>query len=185
MKKIEYNEDVFVIEEFLSNQECKNLIAIAEEIGFEEAKVQVEKGVETLMKSIRNNERILYKNEQLAFELFEKSKDFLVKETENGTLLNLNEMFRFYKYNQGQRFKMHRDGNYVRNECEISYYTFMIYLNDNYEGGETEFQNLFSIIPKQGDLLVFHHPIKHEGKALISDIKYVLRSDVMYKLNRN
>ena len=183
MRKIIYNSDVFVIESFLSNKECEDLIVIAENIGFEEAKVQNGEGSQTMMKSIRNNDRILYKNEQLATNLFNKSKQFLLQERDNVILLDLNEMLRFYKYNSGQRFKMHRDGSYNRNESESSLYTFMIYLNDNFEGGETEFQNLFTIKPKQGDLLVFYHPLKHEGKVLISGTKYVLRSDVMYKLN--
>jgi prolyl 4-hydroxylase len=78
---------------------------------------------------------------------------------------------------------MHRDGSYKRNETEKSFFTFLIYLNDDFEGGETEFQDLFTIKPKTGDLLVFYHPYKHEGKLLVSGYKYALRSDVMYRLN--
>jgi hypothetical protein len=54
-------------------------------------------------------------------------------------------MFRVYKYLPGQQFKMHRDGSYERNENEKSFYTFLIYLNDDFEGGETEFENLFTV----------------------------------------
>ena len=89
-------------------------------------------------------------------------------------------MFRIYKYSPGQRFKMHRDGSYIRNEHEKSFYTFLIYLNDDFEGGETEFEGLFTVAPKKGSALVFHHPLRHEGKTLISGLKYVLRTDIMY-----
>jgi len=89
-------------------------------------------------------------------------------------------MFRIYKYSSGQRFKMHRDGSYIRNENEKSFYTFLIYLNDDFEGGETEFENLFTVAPKKGSALVFYHPLRHEGKTLISGLKYVLRTDIMY-----
>ena len=43
----------------MTRQECENLIYRSEKIGFEEAKVQVGQGVESLLKNIRNNERIL------------------------------------------------------------------------------------------------------------------------------
>ena len=111
-----------------------------------------------------------------------KLQQFLPLEKENYNSIGLNEMFRFYRYTTGQRFKMHRDGSFKRNEIERSFYTFMIYLNDDFEGGETEFQNLFTITPKQGSLLIFYHPLKHESKIITSGVKYVLRSDIMYQL---
>ena len=58
----------------------------------------------------------------------------------------------------------------------------MIYLNDNYVGGETTF-NEISILPKQGKALIFQHDLEHEGSSVIQGIKYVLRTDIMYKLN--
>jgi len=77
---------------------------------------------------------------------------------------------------------MHRDGSYKRSESEFSYYTFLIYLNEIYEGGETKFASGEIITPKTGTVLIFEHSQRHEGTALISGIKYVLRSDIMYKL---
>ncbi|STD12559.1 Uncharacterised protein [Chryseobacterium carnipullorum] len=56
----------------------------------------------------------------------------------------------------------------------------MVYLNDDFEGGETEFENLFTVAPKKGSAMVFYHPLRHEGKILISGKKYVLRTDVIY-----
>lgn len=91
-----------------------------------------------------------------------------------------NEMFRIYKYAEEQQFKMHRDGSYIRNENEKRFFTFLIYLNDNFEGGETEFENLFTVAPKKGNALVFYYSLRHEGKTLLSGLKYVLRTDVMY-----
>lgn len=64
--------------------------------------------------------------------------------------VGLNEL----KYQVGQEFKRHRDQSYIRNDIEASYFTFMIYLNDNYEGGETTFNNL-TVEPKQGTALIF------------------------------
>lgn len=36
-----------------------------------------------------------------------------------------------------------------------SFYTFMIYLNDDFEGGETEFENLLTVTPEKGTALIF------------------------------
>jgi prolyl 4-hydroxylase len=182
MKKITYQEDVFVIEDFLTHEECNGLITIAEQIGFEEAKVQVGAGAQAMLKGVRNNERILYKNQELAQQLWEQAKPYMPFNMGKYEACGLNELFRFYKYNPGQRFKMHRDGSYERNETECSFYTFLLYLNDGFEGGETAFENGCTVNPKKGSLLVFHHPLRHEGKILISGIKYALRTDVMYKL---
>ena len=56
-------------------------------------------------------------------------------------------LFRIYKYTEGQRFKMHRDGSYERNAKECSFYSFLIYLNEGYLGGETYFENGINIVP--------------------------------------
>ena len=57
----------------------------------------------------------------------------------------------------------------------------MIYLNDDYEGGETKF-NMTSVKGRKGMALVFLHSLPHEGAEVKSGIKYVLRTDIMYRL---
>jgi hypothetical protein len=57
----------------------------------------------------------------------------------------------------------------------------MIYLNDNFKGGETRF-NDFVVAPKKGSALVFYHYLEHEGAEVIEGIKYVLRTDIMFRL---
>ena len=61
----------------------------------------------------------------------------------------------------------------------------MVYLNDDYTGGETKFYHgrgapRLSVRPEQGMALVFVHRQLHEGAAVITRRKYVLRTDVMY-----
>lgn len=182
MNSIKYHPEIFVIENFITDQECDDLISTADRIGFEEAKVQVGGGQQSMLKSVRNNERILYTSNELADLYWQRVQPFVVQEIGNYVACGLNEMFRFYKYAPGQRFKMHRDGSFERNANECSFYTFLLYLNDDFEGGETEFQNIITINPKKGSLLLFHHPLKHEGKVLLKGNKYAIRSDVMYRL---
>lgn len=181
MKRIDYHKEIYVIEDFLSREECDELMGIADNIGFEEAKVQVGGNQQSMLKGVRNNERILYFNQELADQLYQRALPWIAPQMGIYAPIGLNEQFRFYKYSPGQRFKMHRDGSYERNENECSFYTFLIYLNDDFEGGATEFQDICTISPKQGSLLIFHHPLRHEGKILISGNKYALRSDVMYR----
>ena len=44
----------------------------------------------------------------------------------------------FYKYNIGEYFKEHYDGDKIDGNKK-SFFTLLIYLNDDFEGGETNF----------------------------------------------
>jgi len=72
----------------------------------------------------------------------------------------------------------------------------MVYLNDDFEGGRTEFNlrrhggvlnddPLLVVTPRTGTLLVFTHPILHQGAEVTKGRKYVLRSDVMFRFVRS
>ena len=86
-----------------------------------------------------------------------------------------------FRYEPGQLFKKHIDESFIRNELEASYFTFMIYLNDDYEGGETKFDTV-EIKAKSGRGLIFLHSLLHEGAEVTKGKKYVLRTDIMYRL---
>ncbi len=70
---------------------------------------------------------------------------------------------------------------------EISLITVLIYLNDDYEGGNTKFliddknENDISITPKIGLICLMDQNILHEVPKLISGVKYVIRTELMYK----
>jgi len=81
-------------------------------------------------------------------------------------------------------FRKHRDISFIRNPRECSYYTFMVYLNDNFKGGSTKFDN-YEILPQQGKCLLFYHPIEHEGSVIENGVKYILRSDIMFRFSKN
>ena len=183
MKKIELHPQIFIIEDFLTVKECSNYIERAELQTFEEAKVNMQ-GHQVMNKMVRNNDRVLFFDENLAKDLWLKLQGFVPSSIGSSIAIGLNEMFRIYRYEAGQRFKMHRDGSYERNDKEFSVLSFLIYLNDDFEGGETEFRKIATVKPETGMALIFHHPVRHEGKEIISGVKYVLRTDVMYKLDK-
>ncbi len=180
MKKIALHEEAFLIEDFLSAEESENYLSTYKAIEFEEAKINIG-GEQVMSKGIRNNDRYLFFDESLAIDFWNRMRVFTPEKVGFYKSIGLNEMFRVYKYAKGQRFKMHRDGSYKRNLNEESMYSFLIYLNDDFEGGETAFRKLFTVAPKKGTALVFRHRLRHEGKEIISGEKYVLRTDVMYK----
>jgi len=147
-----------------------------------EAEVGFSSGAQ-MMKGLRNNYRVLHQDKLLADTLWEQLRPFCPKTIDDGYAVGLNEQFRFYKYESAQRFKRHIDGRFKRNEQEESRITFMIYLNDEFEGGETAFDDVI-ITPKTGTAFCFLHELKHEGCPVKNGTKYALRSDVIYQRSR-
>jgi len=123
----------------------------------------------------------LYEDFKLANELWLELKAYAPQEIGDSLAVGLNERFRFYRYEPGQQFRKHRDQSYIRNSLEASYFTFMIYLNDNFKGGSTTFDDLV-VTPRKGSALIFYHYIEHEGSEVIEGTKYVLRTDIMFKV---
>jgi len=178
---------VLVIHNFLSGEECKALIQRSEGLTYEPGTV-----ADVVMEQVRNNERVLVDDVNLASELFHRAEPFLPAEIERQKLVGFNERWRFYRYSPAQTFRPHRDGSYLRQgSWEESQITFMIYLNDGMAGGETRFftdmeqvvqqRPYLTVKPKEGMALAFLHSIWHEGAVVHSGQKYVLRTDVMYK----
>ena len=181
------NDYVFTVDEFLTAQECDHYIQICEDLGFEEALVSTAAG-QKRMKDLRNNERVFLQNEELAALLWERASDFVPTEYDGRSAVGVNELFRFYRYDPGQQFNWHQDFPFERDTGEKSYLTFMIYLSDGFEGGETSFEDSYSdepfeefaVVAKKGMALFFEHAIHHKGEPVHQGRKYVLRTDVMY-----
>ncbi len=96
----------------------------------------------------------------------------------------INPCFRFTKYEKGDFFLNHLDGGHVENEDERSVLTLMIYLNEEFKGGETVFYedlNKFVIKPKKNLAVIFNHDIYHEGREIEEGFKYIVRSGGMFK----
>src|SRR5262249_14165874 len=89
----------------------------------------------------------------------------------------------FYRYDPGQRFAAHTDGYFERDTGERSQFTFVVYLNQDFQGGTTNFylsRVPLVVQPRTGLALVFAHRQLHEGTPVEAGRKYVLRTDVMY-----
>ena len=169
---------VFTIEDFLSPQECAAFIERSELIGYSEAAIRTENGDE-LLKDARNNDRIILDDFDLAASLYERAKQQLPNEEAGWAHCGFNERFRYYRYEKQQKFVWHLDGTVRKSPTVESVQTFMIYLNDDFTGGNTDF-GWESVKPVQGMALVFPHRLRHQGSTVQEGVKYVLRTDVFY-----
>lgn len=158
------------------------MIQRGEELGFKESLINVRGKGEVMDKEIRDNDRVVFDDKELADKMWERIKEF-VPQIDGFDPLGLNERFRYYRYQGGQQFKPHVDGSVKLSETDISFITVLMYLNEDFTGGETTFiiENE-SIKPETGMLLLFTHKQLHSGRPVPDGVKYVLRTDVMYRL---
>jgi predicted 2-oxoglutarate/Fe(II)-dependent dioxygenase YbiX len=174
------NRVLLTVPNFLSEAECAEQIAKAERVGFDEAPVTTSHGM-VRMPEVRNNTRVMLDDVALAASLWERLRPHVPAQFDERAALGLNERFRFYRYDPGQFFAIHRDGHFRRENGERSELTFMVYLNEGYQGGETRFiESKRDVVPRTGMALLFTHAMLHDSAPLISGRKYVLRSDVMF-----
>ena len=177
---------IFVIHDFLTAEQCQSFLDRSEREGYDEATITTPRGV-VKDKGIRDNARLIVDDPALAEELWQRARPLLGERDDDWRAVGFNERFRFYRYDPGQKFSPHIDGCFRRSNGDQSQLTFMVYLNDEFSGGETKFYSSerdlhLSVLPKRGMALVFVHFQLHEGAPVTRGRKYVLRTDVVYTL---
>lgn len=177
MRVIAHTEHVFSVEDFLGADECAALIALAEARGFAAADVRAPGGARA-MPHVRNNERVVFESPDWVSRLWRGLGEVALPLLDGEAAIGLPRALRFYKYGPGQRFRMHKDGPWLE-DGRSSRLTLLVYLNDGFAGGDTDFRG-FRVMPRTGAALLFVHDTWHEGAAVEAGSKYVLRSDVMY-----
>ena len=138
-----------------------------------------------------------------------------------GAPVGLNQRWRLYKYGPTDVFRLHSDGSWPGSQADPaggavvrdaygdrwSQLTVLLYLDDDYDGGETTFlvdRDGRAVSPRggrappeselrgvrvsaRGSVLCFFHgehalsPL-HEGSQLTRGVKHIVRSDVLYML---
>lgn len=203
-------QGAFIIENVLSREECAMFIAVTERFGYTIAPLTTAGGA-VLDPESRNNKRVMMELETVMRDRLAARVRALLPPVMDGrwALMGddaspgalLNERLRFYRYQPGQQFAPHFDGCFPRSETESSWLTFICYLSEGFEGGKTTFfpegRTGFSspagsvepvcVTPRIGSALLFPHRGEyspfHEGSPHVGGTyKYVLRSDIMYKL---
>ena len=76
----------------------------------------------------------------------------------SGTGYSWGEPLHILRYRPGQQYRRHHDAHAFGPVRERRIATALLYLNDDYDGGETEFPQLgFKVQAGTGDLLIFHN----------------------------
>lgn len=203
VRREDIEKSVYVLHGVLSPKECNRLISIAQGIGFSHAGLAIGNDTYRVNLAARNNTRVVLDAPEMARELWERVRGVVDAHHEGSALTGLNDRFRVYQYEKGQRFFPHVDVRTVvpRGETRAS---FMIYLNDDFEGGATRFFEMkeknsrrgegrgrkfdnrvrFSVRAPVGSIVVFDHLLLHEGAEVTAGVKYAVRSDLIYALGK-
>lgn len=132
--------------------------------------------------AVRNNTRLMWDDAAEASSLLARVAATVPTTLSGMRLAGANPRLRLYRYGPGERHGAHWD-TVVELEGGIqSLLTLVFYLNDGFEGGDTDFPELARrITPKTGSALLFQHRILHEAMAVRTGEKLVLRTDVLYR----
>ena len=193
-------DQIFTISGFFSPEECMEYIHWSETLGYDIAPITTSEGF-AVMPDIRNNSRVMLDDVPRAEFLWQRIAPHVPAKLLHRPAIGVNERLRFYRYDPGEQFNWHYDGSYRRKNGEMSLLTLMVYLNDDFVGGETCFKlnhadlgriktdfdpdylnRQIAIVPETGMALCFIHPVLHQGATVNQGRKYVLRTDVMYGL---
>ncbi|KAH8591079.1 hypothetical protein B0O99DRAFT_277781 [Bisporella sp. PMI_857] len=203
------------MKDVLSAQECSQIIATAETIGFTpDAPIRAD-GEES---SVLAHNFYWIVDEAFNKKLWERVKKFVPENVGGRKVRGVNRRYRVYRYVPGAEYRAHIDGawppssidtstdKYIYdasppNAKQSSLFTFLIYLNDEFEAGETTFflpsvregsMNAYSVKPIQGSVALFPHgetegSLLHEGTGVRQEAtpsaKYVIRTDVLYDVD--
>jgi prolyl 4-hydroxylase len=158
------------IDNVYSVAECDRLIRLIE---------ASEPQIATNNPLFRNQDRVIRDDPEMARELFYRLKYHLPHRIGNLEIIGINERLRMYRYRVGQCFKPHMDHWYRPNETSITLHTVLVYLNGNFEGGETRFSEQLNevIKPVAGLVAIFQHKLRIETieKTSMSGIKRTIR----------
>jgi prolyl 4-hydroxylase len=160
-------------DDLLTKEECQQLVK-----HFDSRKTKF------IDRGIAEYYRLEEDSESMALMLWNKIIPHLPTHYQGNRIMCLNRHFRYSKYEHGMEFGRHRDGmNQDRNGYR-SVFTLNIFLNDDFQGGETDFFDdsgnlIMSAKPKPGRAALFDGQILHCGNKVLNGCKYLLRTDVM------
>lgn len=200
------SSSTFLLRNVLTKSECEEIVETSEKMGYtQDAPV-------SLGRDVRKNENCVWvMDDDFNRAIFERAKPLLPASLAlfDETLqpcLGLNARWRLYKYNPTDVFKIHSDGAWtgagldaegeyvddIYHGTGLSWLTFLVYLNEDFEGGTTSFytrdgrHNTLTVKPEQGSALCFfhgYHPLSplHQGDLVTEGTKYVARTEVIYR----
>src|SRR3954470_13812559 len=136
---------LWTVPRFFSPDECAQILARTTSAEWLSATVNSETG-RVVDARIRDNTLAVLRDPALAESLFERARPHVPARmsAELGgagrvdvDAVGVHLPLRVYRYEVGQHFGPHQDQSYAREDGARSLLTFMVYLNDDFEGGVT------------------------------------------------
>ncbi len=157
---------ITVYDHFLTDDECDTYITMINNFA-------AQKHVPFSNSATNFNHK--YIDEKLAQSFYDRCRE---KQIQIDTI-GPNNLIMMAKYQKGESFGIHTDTGLYYNKANNTKtrYTLLIYLNDNFIGGNTIFytdhlQVLKTIVPKKGSCLLFDIDLWHEGCEVLDGYKY-------------
>ncbi|KAJ7621366.1 hypothetical protein FB45DRAFT_839261 [Roridomyces roridus] len=203
----------FIINDVFEPSECKALIDAAEAVGM--LPDEPTAGSATQLASVLAHNFIWLADAEFHATMYSRVVDLLPQTIKGGAVRGINTRFRLYRYRPGALYRPHIDGAwpssaldesttpssyiYDSDPAVYSRLTFLIYLNDDFDGGCTTFflpaaeQGVLEarpVKPRTGTVCVFPHgaargSLLHEGSGVTEGAKYVIRTEVLYEVDKS
>ena len=173
------------IENFITSEEAKYLINMIDKYASKSMVVGSGKDMNEYSQSRTSYTSNLIANDPTVQSLHKRIAKYLGQPIQKG------ESLQGQRYEVGQYFRSHTDyfkGDSYERNCLASgnrTYTFMLYLNDDFEGGTTKFPHLNKEIkPKACKAVVWNNLqhgvpneyMTHSGEEVIEGTKYIITS---------
>ena len=196
----------------LDEEEVQQFITLSESLGY------LKDAAVSLPRNVRHNDNITIvvddATERLLWSRIADAVNQNLAIFDGKKPVGINTRFRFYRYQEDDFFKFHVDGDWpgskvigdelITNAYDDRYskMTFLILLNDDFEGGETRFlvnqgnpntpvrngdptKEVDVRTPAGGVLLFPHgrHPLSyiHSSTAITKGTKYIIRTDLLFE----
>ncbi|KAI1327095.1 hypothetical protein F5Y16DRAFT_399645 [Xylariaceae sp. FL0255] len=199
-----------LIRDVLALEECKSIVAAMESIEFLPDSPLRDNGTAS---SILAHNVYWVVDQTFHDHLWARVSPYIPSSVGGRKARGINRRFRVYRYVPGAEYRCHFDGGwppsgvdpktgaYVYDASppdakQSSLFTFLVYLNDEFEGGETTFftpsvregvMNAHPVRPVMGSVALFPHgdakgALLHEGTGVKKGAKYIIRTDVEFDI---
>jgi hypothetical protein len=178
--------DIFTVAGVLSDVEAADFISAAEGVGFQAA----QPGPPQPGMAARDNARLAWDDPSLAGALWRILGTTIAAAgaPDAASAVACSPALRLYRYSPGQRFARHYDDAVAIPGIGTTRHTVLIYLS-GCGGGETVFYGgkgkvVAAVSPAPGLALLHRHGddcLLHEGARVSAGLKFVLRTDVVYR----
>lgn len=171
---------VWTVDDALSAADCEAYIERMRAGQAEVAPINGLHGAEIDL-AVRNNTRIMWDDAAEAGALLRRVAARVPTRLSGLQLIGANPRLRLYRYGAGEHHGAHWDSVVEFAGGARSLLTLVFYLNDGFDGGETDFSELkTTVVPRRGRALLFQHRILHTASSVTRGEKLVLRTDLVY-----